>query len=518
MKSIKIVALIFLVCVSFALLLSFASAAVLSVHSSQCTYCAEKGDMNGDGKVGLDDAIYLLFHVNFPESYPLAGCENTDFDAEPKPLLAGYAERDFTPTVMGGVMPGASYVQYAKKVELPLSASAVALECGDDSLILISMDLLRFASNDAAFMRQKITAATGVPGENIMIVATHTHTSIALNVKYNLCEPDEEIFNHATDMAVEAATAAWNTREGAKIGSGTTTLEGYSFCREAYMTSGKVQTWPTNASKIDRLISIPDQSVNVIRMDDLNGEVKGLVVNYANHPDTTPDGGYNSDWPGYMRKVLKEEYGEELVIVFLNGANGDVNHYDYLNSTDGDREYKSIGTALANKVIELCNTMTPDEEFPVLKASSEIYEAPMRTITQEQLEWAQEKLNLIENGGSVSNLDKKFAVEYTTTDYSRYGDTYEIEIQTLVLGDFALVGLPCQPYSEIGHKIREKSPYENTMIVSLANGEYGYVTPDSLLGTDSYGARFSIYTSRSGYGTADLLIDHSVAMLKKLKK
>ena len=78
MKSIKIVALIFLVCVSFALLLSFASAAVLSVHSSQCTYCAEKGDMNGDGKVGLDDAIYLLQHVLMPELFPVS--KAVDFD------------------------------------------------------------------------------------------------------------------------------------------------------------------------------------------------------------------------------------------------------------------------------------------------------------------------------------------------------------------------------------------------------------------------------------------------------
>ena len=31
----------------------------------------QSGDMNGDGKVDLDDTTYLLYHANFPEDYPL---------------------------------------------------------------------------------------------------------------------------------------------------------------------------------------------------------------------------------------------------------------------------------------------------------------------------------------------------------------------------------------------------------------------------------------------------------------
>ena len=31
----------------------------------------ENGDMNGDGQLNKDDAIYLLRHVVFPDKYPL---------------------------------------------------------------------------------------------------------------------------------------------------------------------------------------------------------------------------------------------------------------------------------------------------------------------------------------------------------------------------------------------------------------------------------------------------------------
>ena len=31
----------------------------------------QPADFDGNGDTNMDDAIYLLFHVNFPESYPL---------------------------------------------------------------------------------------------------------------------------------------------------------------------------------------------------------------------------------------------------------------------------------------------------------------------------------------------------------------------------------------------------------------------------------------------------------------
>ena len=120
-------------------------------------------------------------------------------------------------------------------------------------------------------------------------------------------------------------------------------------------------------------------------------------------------------------------------------------------------------------------------------------------------------------GETVSSLDKKYAREYTTYDYSKMGETHAVEIHTIVIGDFAMVGMPYQPYSELGWRIREASPYKTTFVVSLANGSTGYIGPDFIFGTSSYGARYSYYTSRSGIGTADILVNRSVEMLKKIQ-
>jgi hypothetical protein len=142
---------------------------------------------------------------------------------------------------------------------------------------------------------------------------------------------------------------------------------------------------------------------------------------------------------------------------------------------------------------------------------------PQRVPTAEEFAWAEETLKKIANGEKVNSLDKKYAREYTTYDYSKMGDTHAVEIHTIVIGEFAMVGMPYQPYSELGWRIREASPYKTTFVVSLANGSTGYIGPDFIFGTSSYGARYSYYTSRSGPGTADILVNRSVEMLKKIQ-
>ena len=41
-------------------------------------YSTLKGDVDNDGDVDMDDAIYLLFNVNFPASYPVGQPANFD--------------------------------------------------------------------------------------------------------------------------------------------------------------------------------------------------------------------------------------------------------------------------------------------------------------------------------------------------------------------------------------------------------------------------------------------------------
>ena len=434
---------------------------------------------------------------------------------EEAPLLAGFSEKDITPKKLGN-MPGGSSNSVARTVEMPLLANAAAFECNGNSLIMLSVDILLFQDHHVKAMREQINKATGVPEENIMIAATHTHTGGGLDFQLYRTPADTEAFNNTVKLTVEAAIEAWNTRERAKMGFSASTFKGYSFCRDAFMKNGDINTWPSK-SQIDHLISEVDQSFSLIRVDDAEGNVECFIVSYANHPDSSSKNGYNPDYPGYMRQKIKEELGEDITILYLNGAQGDVNYCDYLGEGSEGRNNQTIGLALGAKVLRLNQTIKVDNEYPEIKVLSGTYKAIQRHPTEENFAWAEEIMQKKSNGESVASLDMAFATEYLNEDYSDLGETFEIEVQTIVLGDFAFVALPCEPFSEIALKIKADSPYENTVIVGIANGHNGYIAPDFVQGTSAYAARFSKHVNKAGLGTAELLINNAIALLKNMK-
>ena len=92
--------------------------------------------------------------------------------------------------------------------------------------------------------------------------------------------------------------------------------------------------------------------------------------------------------------------------------------------------------------------------------------------------------------------------------------TEAFEIMAIKLGNWALVALPGEIYTELGRSIKNASPFENTLIVGLANGYQGYVIPDDMRANGSYEGRFSSGTT--GEGSFDAIIDGAVDLLNCL--
>ena len=61
--------------------------------------------------------------------------------------------------------------------------------------------------------------------------------------------------------------------------------------------------------------------------------------------------------------------------------------------------------------------------------------------------------------------------------FDRQGEEQETSIQALVLGDVAIVGVPAEYFTGLGIDIKQRSPFEHTYIVELANDWIGYL-PD----------------------------------------
>src|SRR5262245_38324847 len=105
-------------------------------------------------------------------------------------LKAGAAETVITPplgidlTGFGG-RPGS-----ATGVHSDLYARALVLESGADRLAIVSLDVLGLDPDLVSRTRALVEAATGIPGERVLLNSSHTHSGPAVETLRGLGERD----------------------------------------------------------------------------------------------------------------------------------------------------------------------------------------------------------------------------------------------------------------------------------------------------------------------------------------
>ncbi len=439
-------------------------------------------------------------------------------------MRAGFAEVDITPKP--GNMPGQFSIFKSTEGTIGgLFANAAAFTSGENSVILVSVDALFVSVEQTNEIRKSVFEATGVPCKNILVAATHTHTGGPVCIKTWGTPADHEGAKLTTRGIIEAAISAWNNRQTVKIGTGKTYDTRFSFNRDYCMDDGFIRTnvGYAKAPNIRGRAGGVDYAVNVMRVDDMSGKAKCFVVNYANHPDNEPfpRNKYSADYIGYMRRELKRIYGDDVIVLYFNGTAGDINAADFWHKTDvfyrseGKNSPKYIGEGIAEDVVNM--NIVADTEDMFISAVSKEYTVKTRKPTETNLAWAASVKDKMETG-ELRDYEEAYAETYLSYDEAEWPETEEMEIHTIRLGPWTIVGLGGEIYTDIGLRIKRDSPYENTLVFSLTNGGHGYVPTDYILDSKAYTAKWGRYIAYVGYGTADTLVEKSVEQLADMKK
>ena len=436
-------------------------------------------------------------------------------------MKAGFAEVEYTPE--HGFMPGQFEAYYANGARTALLANAAAFESHGETVILISADHLLFHTPYATSIRERISKKTGLPVKNILLAATHTHTGPSYDIPCWKTPAEMNVAQVVAHRIVEAGVKALEAmQDGASLAVATAEETRFSFCRDIILSDGSIKTNPS--SKYDDLLvrtcDIPDQTIELMRVT-REGKTVAILINFANHPDTCSGARDKScaDWPGYMRIALKEKYGEDVTVLFFNGCCGDVNHYDFLHKTHktlhnapGVFAPECIGQGMAQTIIQALDhklETVEDEAVSVLETDITV---KRRQITEAERAWAD----------SVMERAKTEYVptwEYGTAEAYIEGSREVPETETFTVtgyrvGPWGMIAMPGEMYTAVGKSVKNGSPFEHTIPVELANGEHGYVIPDSVRENGSYEGRFSSGTT--GFGAMDAIIAGSVETLKKL--
>lgn len=228
---------------------------------------------------------------------------------EPGIQLAGYGDK---PRKATGTLD-----------ELELNVFAFAVK--NRKALLMVFDLCQINTAPAEELRRFFANRLDLPEDAIFMAATHTHTGPAITREYI-----DLLKERGLQAAKEALSDLRPSRMGYKIGK----APEVAFIRRFRMKDGSVRTNPGLGNKdILSPLGDVDRCVPVLRFDREGAETL-ILVNFGNHPDTVGGTYFSADWPGFLRKTVEKAL-DQTRCVFINGAEGDVNHIN-VNAKDGD--------------------------------------------------------------------------------------------------------------------------------------------------------------------------------------
>lgn len=357
-----------------------------------------------------------------------------------------------------------------------LYARALACEnAKGDSFILVSLDAIAVEAYVSSRVRARVEQLIGVPSKNVMVASTHTHTGGPIDG----CVPellDMGYLNWMADRAADAAVLAWKNRKPVKIGSGAAYEDTIAHIRRYHMKDGTFATNPGFCpERIEKPAGNIDPEVGIIKIEDMDGKLIGVITNFACHLDTVGGHRFCADFPGEMGRVLKSVYGKDLVSLFMTGACGNINHYDYINKSrdyywDKEHPYEPVTTREGEPVEPHSFLSRSSSALALLKVHQEVQEC----------------------------------------------NHIEITVQAARIGNAVIAGMPCELFVEHGKDIKARSAYDHTFVSTVTNAHYGYISIRASLEQGGYEATINGSTKMSMETGYDM-VNTAVKLLERMQ-
>ncbi len=281
-------------------------------------------------------------------------------------LYIGWSETDITPNGRVSLV-GQFAERISEYVEKPLTATAMAVECGGEQAIFCSVDLAIASWMLIDPVRERVSKASkDIDVSKVIISAIHTHTGpeyfgrrVNAASKYtkdligstagttrNLLEKylpagkkyvefakikgnkdilsDEEVSEFLIERISKAVVDAWNNRKPAGF-SNAFGRAAVGMCRRATYSDGSAQMWgDTNRAVFEAVEGGSDTGIELMYVFDENRKLTGIVANLACPAQCVQHRLFISpDFWGETKKLLREHFGEDIFLLALCSAAGD---------------------------------------------------------------------------------------------------------------------------------------------------------------------------------------------------
>lgn len=385
------------------------------------------------------------------------------------PLYAGF----FTEEITDHYLVGALDPQFAR---------AIAVQNADTTVLLVSMDL--GGVPDGEKMADMISEATGVPAEQVFLIATHTHNVPALGHRCKLSE-DKNFAHFAQvnpdgarrqllyeqrvwDGVLSAAKGAMAALRPAKLGIGYS--ESYVNVNrdQIYDGNGKFHMGYNGAGHSDKTLAL-------ISFKDENDKTIAVFANYAVHAIVmflnrciNGKGGSTGDLPGVVCNAY-ETYHPGTVCMWSPAANGNQNpiFMTYFGYPDFETGLVKEST-IEGGAYEYLTVLAGRHYADLLRAERNVTDYTDAIELSAMREPQMLPIN--------TAIPPRFGPE--PDDVNGFRKLYT---SGLMLGNIFLYGVGGELYSNVGAHLKEISPYRHTLICSQCYKTVGYLMDDENL-------------------------------------
>lgn len=453
-------------------------------------------------------------------------------------LNVGVAETDLTPPT-GFPMAGYYHERLAEGTLDPLKARALVIRGTRGAAAWVVCDLIGISADLSQAIRTRAADATGIPADQIVVSATHSHTApdytreLLLFLDKRPQDPARATYIEKLIAApAEAIVQAARSASPATLVAGSATQQApVSFNRRFVMRDGSVRTW-MNLQNPDvvRAAGPIDPEIGLIAVRNPDGTPRGIVSNFALHLDTVGGTRWSADYPHFIEQTLREKAGSGVVSLFGTGCCGDINHSD--PSRRDRNKVDFIGSELGRTIAGQLESLAPVTASDVV-VQTQTVKLPLQPVTAESVKKAVEVLAAAQRREKVEFLDHVTAYKNLMLDqltnrpsmadpelltwgrsrrWAGIGAELPVEVTVFALGrDVAIVFLPGEVFVDLGLAIKRASPFRTTLIVELSHSvETIYVPHRAAYAGGSY----EVTNSTTQAGSGEMLVEAAVKLLR----
>jgi hypothetical protein len=416
----------------------------------------------------------------------------------------GIAGRDVTPPV--GIYArqwGAAVHDVAEGVHRPLVLTALSMEAdGGEPLVLIALDGFMFRSNEDEYrVRGAVLQALRIPPSRLMLNVSHTHASCSLSM-VDADKPGGTLIGpyleQVRDAAVGAALEARTTAEPAVLAwdQGRCGLARNRDFRDPHADRYVCGYNPAGPE---------DDTVLVGRVTrEADGNVMGVIVNYACHPTTLAWDNrlISPDFVGAMREVVEREIGGAPVM-FLQGASGELApRRQYTGDVQvADANGRELGHAAASVLAAMLPDRTRLDFLGVRESGAALAEWELRaadvgctlSVDHGQVELPLKpqptEAEIVRKLESCTNRTQQERLHRKRWHVRHLGSSRAclMPYWTWRLGDAVIVSHPNEAYSQMQVELRRRFPSVPVIVMNLTNGTtLSYLYPAEKAGQELY--------------------------------